>query len=251
MTNVAGFAPELIQALRSAAHIAALTGAGISAESGVPTFRQAQTGLWARFDPAELATLEAFVSQPKLVWDWYAWRRELVARARPNAGHLALAEMARRARHFTLITQNVDGLHQTAGSAEVIELHGSLLRSKCLAEGTPVDEWPDTADAPPRCPRCGAMLRPDVVWFGEMLPPAALQAAWAAAEASSVFLSVGTSATVEPAASLPDVAARAGALVVEVNPEDTPLTGRADYSVRGLAGEVLPALVRAAWPGAE
>ncbi|MBI2313411.1 MAG: NAD-dependent deacylase [Betaproteobacteria bacterium] len=233
--------------MRSAKRVAALTGAGISAESGVPTFRDAQTGLWARYRPEELATPEAFLRDPKLVWEWYEWRRGIVGKARPNPGHVALAEMERHIPHFTLITQNVDGLHREAGSRRVLELHGNIRRTKCFDENLVVESWPDTGEVPPRCPRCGGLLRPDVVWFGEMLPEADLTAAVEAAENCEVFLCVGTSAVVEPAASLPFYALRAGATVVEVNPGKTPLTGRASYSLRGAAGELLPALVAAAW----
>ena len=145
----------LIDALRRARQVAVLTGSGISAESGVPTFRDAQTGLWEKFRPEELATTEAFRRNPRLVWEWYAWRRELVAGAQPNGGHLALAELERRLPRFTLLTQNVDGLHQRAGSRNVIELHGNITRTKCFDENVVVDRWTDTGEVPPRCPRCG------------------------------------------------------------------------------------------------
>src|SRR6058998_2382350 len=161
------FNGDLVAALRGARFIAVLTGAGISAESGLATFRDAQTGLWARFDPRELATSSAFARNPKLVWDWYAWRREHVAAARPNAGHLALAELEQRVPEFALITQNVDGLHQRAGSRNPIELHGNITRTKCFEEDKIVNEWQESRDVPPRCPSCGGRLRPDVVWFGE------------------------------------------------------------------------------------
>jgi NAD-dependent deacetylase len=239
---------ELVQALRSAGKVAVLTGAGVSAESGVPTFREAQIGLWAQYNPEELATPQAFQRDPRLVWEWYAWRRTLVAAASPNPGHIALAEMERRVPEFTLITQNVDGLHHLAGSRAVIELHGNIQRVKCLDECTPIEAWQETDDPPPRCPHCNAYLRPDVVWFGESLPQSALEAAWQAAQTSQIFLSVGTSSVVEPAASLPYLARRQGAVIVEVNPAPTPLTSQANFSLRGLAGVVLPALVAAAWP---
>ena len=238
----------LIVALRAARFVAALTGAGISAESGLATFRDAQTGLWARFDPRELATPSAFARNPKLVWDWYAWRRECVAAAQPNAGHVALAELERRAPGFALITQNVDGLHQRAGSRKLVELHGSIARVKCSREGTIVERWHASADDVPRCANCGALLRPDVVWFEEMLPAAALAAAEDAARCCNVLLVVGTSAEVYPAAALPALAKRGGAIVVEINPDTTPLSGMADYVLRGAAGVVLPALVAAVWP---
>jgi NAD-dependent deacetylase len=234
---------ELVKVLQSARHVLVLTGAGVSAESGVPTFRQAQTGLWAKYDPEELATPQAFQRNPKLVWEWYAWRRELVARAKPNPGHLALAQLEAhltgRPSRFTLITQNVDGLHQQAGSQNVIELHGNINRTTCFNENIVVDSWPATAEIPPRCPRCGGMLRPDVVWFGETLPPRALEAAFEAAHTCDVFLSIGTSALVHPAASLPYTARQNGAMLVEVNPEQTPLTSIATYALSGPAGQVL------------
>ncbi len=241
---------KLVEILRNARRVTALTGAGISAESGIPTFRDAQTGLWAQYRPEDLATSQAFQRDPRLVWDWYAWRRQLVAQAEPNPGHYALAEMELRVPAFTLITQNVDGLHQRAGSGsrfEVLELHGNIQRVKCFKEGRVVQHWPETDEAPPHCPRCGALLRPDVVWFGEALPAEALAAAWEAARLSQVFISIGTSGLVEPAASMPYLALKAGAVVVEINPNETPLTGSVPYALRGPSGEILPALVRAIW----
>jgi NAD-dependent deacetylase len=220
-----------------------LTGSGISAESGVPTFREAQTGLWERFDPQELATPEAFERDPGLVWDWYAWRRSLVAQAAPNPGHLALAEMQDLGQKFTLVTQNVDGLHQRAGSRGVIELHGNILRTRCSVEGVDVEEY-EEGESPPVCPFCGAPLRPDVVWFGEMLPSEALDAASEAARGADLFLSVGTSSLVYPAAALPHEALESGATLVEINPGETPLTPHAEYALRGPAGDVLPRLIR-------
>lgn len=241
-----GMIPDaLCRALRDARHVVAMTGAGMSAESGVPTFRDAQTGMWARFRPEELATPQAFRRDPRRVWEWYAWRRELVARAAPHAGHGALVELERRAKRFTLITQNVDGLHRRAGSARVLELHGNLERSVCSAERTVMDSWQETGEVPPRCPRCGAPLRPDVVWFGEPLPQAAITEAFAAAAECDVFLCIGTSAQVQPAASLPVEALARGAAVVEVNPEPTPLTAHATHVLAGAAATVLPALLRA------
>jgi NAD-dependent deacetylase len=233
----------LISALRRSSRTVVLTGSGISAESGVPTFREAQIGLWERFDPQELATPEAFERDPGLVWDWYAWRRKLVAQAAPNPGHLALAEIQDLAQNLTLVTQNVDGLHQRAGSRDVIELHGNIGRTKCTVEGTEVEEY-DEGGSPPTCLSCGAPLRPDVVWFGEMLPPGALDAASEAARGADLFLSVGTSSLVYPAAALPYEALESGAALVEINPEETPLTPHADYVLRGPAGDVLPRLIR-------
>ncbi len=233
--------PALVSALRDAGRVVVLTGSGVSAESGVPTFREAQTGLWENFDPQQLATPEAFARDPELVWRWYAWRRELVDSARPNPAHEALAEMERRVPSFTLVTQNVDGLHQEAGSENVVELHGNILRSRCPFEGETVEPG-ETEAAPPPCPNCGAPLRPDVVWFGEMLHPGALEAASEAAQSCDLFFSIGTSSLVYPAAALPYEALESGATLVEVNPDETPLTPHAAYSLRGPAGSVLPGL---------
>jgi NAD-dependent deacetylase len=230
-------------AIARAGYVAVLTGAGISAESGLATFRDAQTGLWARFDPRELATPSAFASNPKLVWDWYAWRRQQVAAAQPNDAHHALAELERRVPRFLLITQNVDGLHQRAGSRNVVELHGNIRRVKCSREGTIVDHWEPRGEAVPRCAACGALLRPDVVWFEEMLPSEALARAEAAARECDVLLVVGTSAEVYPAAALPDYAQQSGAIAIEINPDSTPLSAAADHVLRGAAGALLPALV--------
>jgi NAD-dependent deacetylase len=243
------FSDELLQIVQTAVRVTVLTGAGVSAESGVPTFRQAQTGLWAQYDPHELATPTAFRRNPKLVWDWYAWRRELVGRAQPNPAHLALVEIARRVPTFTLVTQNVDNLHQRAGSQNVIELHGNITRIKCAGDGRIITSthWTDGDDTPPRCPDCNHYLRPDVVWFGENLPRAALEWAIQSAQESDLFFSIGTSALVQPAASLPVLALENGATLVEVNPDETPLTRLADYALHGPAGEVLPALVDAVW----
>jgi len=232
--------------LDHATSVAVLTGAGISAESGIPTFRDALTGLWEKFRPEELATPEAFEANPKLVWDWYAWRRGIVANAQPNAGHRALVALEQQCRKhevdFTLVTQNVDGLHRAAGSLRVVELHGNIRRVKCFDRHHPVESWTEGAEVP-ACPRCGSLLRPDVVWFGEGLPPEALASAVAAARTCDVFLCVGTSTVVEPAASLPFIALEAGARVIEVNPQPTPLSARASVSLRGAAGEILPLLV--------
>ena len=251
MSEPTSIPAELIARLRQARRVAVLTGAGISAESGVPTFRQAQTGLWARYDPQQLATPQAFRRQPQLVWDWYAWRRGLVAGVEPNPGHFALAEIERRVPQFTLITQNVDSLHQRAGSRAVLELHGNISRTTCSREGRVVEAWPESDERPPRCPHCGAFLRPDVVWFGEALPAEVLEAAIAATRTADVFLTIGTSGLVHPAASLPLLAARQGAVTVEVNPEETPLSEEMTYCLRGPSGVLLPALVAAVWPDKE
>jgi NAD-dependent deacetylase len=241
----------LARALARARFVAALTGAGVSAESGVPTFRDALTGLWAKFDPRELATPAAFERNPKLVWDWYAERRAQLAHVAPNAAHRALVAIERHAPRFLLATQNVDGLHAKAGSRNLVELHGNIARVRCAREGTVVARWDDAFDElPPRCRHCGAFLRPDVVWFDELLPAAALAAAEDAARSCDILLVVGTSAEVYPAASLPAGAHDAGAIVVEINPQPTPLSAGADYALRGPAGSLLPALLKAAWPDA-
>lgn len=232
---------ELIEKLAQARRVAVLTGAGISAESGIPTFRDALTGLWANYDPQELATPEGFARNPKLVWEWYAVRRARIAGVQPNPGHLALAALEQRYADFTLVTQNIDSLHQRAGSHEVIELHGNIARVKCTREDIIVSEFAED-ESPPRCP-CGAYLRPDVVWFGEMLPAGALARAEEAAERCEMFLSIGTSAEVYPAAELPLRALSAGATVVEINPERTALTRHAHFALPGAAGVVLPQLL--------
>lgn len=239
-----------VKVLRDARCVGVLTGAGISAESGIPTFRDAQTGLWTRFRAEDLATPEAFERDPGLVWNWYHHRRGLMAQARPNAGHRALVDLERHVDRVTVITQNVDGLHQLAGSREVWELHGNLRRVVCSRERTVVETGGGEAagDEPPRCPRCGAFLRPDVVWFGEILPADALEAGFAAAEASDAFLSVGTSNLVYPAASIPWIAAERGTPVIVVNPDVAGQgTGRGVHHLPGRAGEVLPALVQEAF----
>lgn len=234
---------HLLNILKDAQRVAVLTGAGISAESGVPTFRQAQTGLWAQHDQEDLATPQAFLRQPRLVWDWYEFRRSQIARAAPNPGHIALARLENLFPSFILITQNVDGLHQQAGSRDVIELHGNIWRNKCSQDGLPVEISGKALEMPPRCPRCAGLVRPDVVWFGEALPTEALQAAWEAARASQVFFSIGTSALVYPAAGLPYQALEAGATLVEINLQPTPLSKVAHFTINGLAGEILPALL--------
>jgi len=236
------------QRLGEARRVAVLTGAGISAESGIPTFRDAQTGLWAQFDPMQLATEEGFRADPSLVWRWYAWRRTLVGQAQPNAGHRALAAAEARFEWLRVITQNVDGLHERAGSTGLIELHGNILRTVCLEHCGFMEDSPARCPPgePPRCPRCGAWLRPAVVWFGEMLDPTALDEAAAAAERCDVMLVVGTSGLVYPAAGLPASARRAGADVITVNPEPTDLDELAAIRIRGRAAEVLPRLLEAA-----
>jgi len=238
--------------LAEAERVAVLTGAGISHESGVPVFR-GPGGLWRQYRPEDLATPEAFARDPRLVWEWYDWRRSVVAQAEHNPAHRALVELERRAREFTLITQNVDGLHERAGSRRVLKLHGDLWTLRCLGCGAEkIDRTVPLPELPPRCSlrlrsgqACGGLLRPGVVWFGESLPADVLQQAMAAAARAQVFLVVGTSAVVQPAASLPLVARQAGARVVEINLEPTPLTDIVDASFLGKSGELLPRLLEA------
>lgn len=241
--NAFAFSEELLEKLRKATRVAVLTGAGISAESGVPTFR-GKDGLWKKFRPEELANFDAFIRNPQLVWEWYQYRRRLISEVEPNPGHRALVELEKLLPDFAVITQNVDGLHQRAGSRKVIELHGNILRNRCIECGKVTYEVDFPKDDVPHC-ECGGLIRPDVVWFGELLPEEALEQAYMYARTSNMFFSVGTSAVVQPAASLPLEAKRYGAYVVEINTESTPLTPYADEHLRGKAGEVLPKLVEA------
>jgi len=230
--------------LRAARRVLVLTGAGVSAESGVPTFR-GPGGLWRQYRPEDLATEEAFARDPSLVWEWYAWRRETIAPLRPNDAHRAIAVLEGRTPEFLLATQNVDGLHATAGSSRMVELHGTIWSLRCTGcRREAEDRRVPLPELPPRC-ECGALLRPGVVWFGEALPQEALERAFEAARAAEVVLVVGTSSLVYPAAALPQVARAAGAFVIEVNPEATPLSETADVSLRGTAASVVPGLVEA------
>lgn len=245
MSNNFNFPDIFIQKLRSAKKVVVLTGAGVSAESGVPTFREAQTGLWAKYDPQELATPQAFQRNPKLVWEWYDWRRSLVSKAAPNPGHTALVDLTSLVPEFTLITQNVDGLHQRAGSKNVLSLHGNIMETKCYNNDHFVEKLPESEDVPPKCPTCGSLLRPNVVWFGENLPAVALHTAVRASQACDIFFSIGTSALVHPASSLPMYAMENKAMFVEINPQPTPLTRWADVVLTGASGEILPAMINA------
>lgn len=236
------FTETLIQRLKRAQRVAVLTGAGISAESGVPTFRGAD-GLWQKFKPEELANFDAFMKNPQLVWEWYQFRRKLIAEVKPNAGHFALVELEQFFPEFTLITQNVDNLHQLAGSQNVCELHGNIMRNRCVDCNKIIrDLEPEAAPVLLRC-ECGGMIRPDVVWFGEMLPERALQTAFDAARQVDVFLTVGTSAQVQPAASLPVEARRGGAWVVEINLERTVISNFVSETILGSSGAILPQLL--------
>jgi NAD-dependent deacetylase len=226
--------------IRNAKRIAVLTGAGISSESGVPTFR-GKDGLWRQFRAEDLATPEAFSRDPKLVWEWYNWRRGLIGKVEPNPAHTILAKWETVFPEFALITQNVDGLHVKAGSKNILELHGNIWKLRCTKEGTITENHATPlADVPPRCPACGEMLRPHVVWFGESLDPSILHRVFALCSHCDVMLVIGTSAFVQPAASLPFYASDAGAKIIEINPEPTPLTSLVNLSLQGKAGEILP-----------
>ena len=233
-----------------AKQITILTGAGVSKESGVPTFRDALDGLWAKFDPQQLATRAAFSTNPKLVWDFYEYRRDIMRPAQPNPGHYALAELQRRYPATRIITQNVDDLHERAGSADVIRLHGSIATNKCFyncrGDPTPVDvtqiEW-DKQSGPPPCPHCGRWVRPDVVWFGEMLPPDALLRAKELLAKTDVMLVIGTSGLVSPAAEMPRRAKDGGATIIEINPDYSMITRIADLKLEAPSGEALPQIM--------
>ena len=264
---------EILARLRSANNVVIFTGAGMSAESGIPTFRDRGTGLWENVDPLEVATPQAFQANPQRVWDWHVQLAKSVRQAVPNAGHLAIAELQARRNRVTVITQNIDNLHQAAGSRHVVELHGNLLRLKSFVDedglfssgATPVicrvcdgyalrddfDPYADREDfraltleagSVPSCPGCGALLRPDVVMFGEPLNPADLEAAWSAVDQCDALICVGTSLEVEPAASLPWQALNRGVLVIEINPVQTSLSKQADLYLAGSAAVVLPTL---------
>ena len=270
--------PSVLHRVKAATHVCVFTGAGISAESGIPTFRERSEGLWAKHDPMEVATPEAYKKNPQLVWDWHVHLAEKVRQASPNAGHQAVAKLQALVPKVTVITQNVDNLHQDAGSCDVLELHGSLFRLTAFVdknvvfsdEQPPVichlckgyavweqcDHFADRSDLEelklatgrvPRCPACGAFLRPDIVWFGEMLNPQVLEGAMDAADTCDVLICVGSSLEVEPAASLPYRALRRGAVVVEINPVPTALSAAADASLIGKAGDILPRLLSQVW----
>ena len=227
--------------LGGARSVVVSTGAGMSKESGIPTFRDAPNALWENFDPEKLASPEGFLSDPPLVWRWYEDRRRMISTAQPNAGHAAIARLEGYFDRFVVVTQNIDDLHRKAGSNNIIEMHGNIFRFKCFDMGHPVDELPRDDRVPPRC-RCGSLIRPDVVWFGELLPEEAVERAYKALENCDVMLVVGTSGVVYPVAGFPGVARRAGARIIEINPEETPITRLADVFLEGTAGEVLPRL---------
>ncbi len=228
--------------LSAAKSVCSLTGAGISAESGIPTFR-GEDGLWKNYRAEQLATFSAFLQDPRLVWEWYDWRRGIIASKDPNAGHEVLAGWEEFFPDFALITQNIDGLHQRAGSQNVIELHGNIWNHRCVDENTIIENHDvPLEEIPPRCEKCGALMRPHVVWFGESLDASVLHKSFQLSSSCDVMFSIGTSAVVQPAASLPLSAAEAGAKVIEINPDPTPISGLVDFSFRAKSGELLPIL---------
>jgi NAD-dependent deacetylase len=248
---------EIISKLRCAKRVMVFTGAGVSAESGIPTFRDALNGLWEKFKAEELDNINAFKNNPSLVWGWYEWRRMQILQARPNPAHLAIAALVNLVPRLTLVTQNVDDLHERAGNLDVIHLHGRINKPFCFACKRPYIFLPGIPDepeggrhlAPPRC-KCGGMIRPGVVWSGESLPEIDWDAANDAAYHCDVFLCIGTSSSVKPAAKLPYIAFQRGATVIQVNPNSTALDGFSHLNLQGAAGEVLPYLFEKVWGSA-
>lgn len=253
-----GIPKSLTIALQNANHVVVFTGAGVSVESGIPTFRDALTGLWERFNAQDLATPEAFLKDEELVWGWYEWRRMKVLRAQPNPAHLAIAALAKHVRKLTVVTQNVDDLHERGGSTNVLHLHGSLHAPRCASCGrahvlgstTPEEPEDGRRLRPPQCVHCHASIRPGVVWFGEQLPEEAFARAFDAARTCDLLFSIGTSGVVQPASLLPMNARQAGARVVHVNPMRPPLDEAWDWSLQGAAGRVMPRVLRSAFPSA-
>lgn len=243
---------QAAEQIRASHNLVVLTGAGVSKESGVPTFRDAVDGLWAQYDPMKLATYNAFLEDPKLVWDWYEYRRSMVQKAQPNPGHAALTKLQQQFPSLKIITQNVDDLHERAGSQHVIHLHGNIAESKCFfdCQGDPtlIDisqlEW-DHEAGPPACPHCGRWVRPNVVWFGEILPDRPLRAASVASRSADVMMVIGTSGLVTPAATLPAIARQSGAHIIEINPVDSAITRIAHIKLTGPSGEILPQILEA------
>ena len=234
---------EVVGKLKNCSKVVVLTGAGISAESGVPTFR-GKEGLWGKFKPEQLASMDAFMSNPKIVWEWYNWRRELIAKVKPNAGHVALVNLENMIAEFTLVTQNVDNLHVLAGSKSILELHGNIYRNKCMdCSALYEDEGDINPERIPTCSLCNGKIRPDIVWFGEMLDSDIINRAFLKAEEAELFFVVGTSALVHPAATLPIVAQQHGAILVEINVERTALSDIVDFHFEGKSGQFLPKLV--------
>jgi NAD-dependent deacetylase len=245
------FSDRLLSKLKSASSVVAFTGAGISAESGVPTFR-GEDGIWNKLKPEELANFDAFLRNPERVWEWYSHRKQIMASIQPNPGHVALAELERFIPSTVVVTQNIDNLHQRAGSRTVFELHGNIERNYCIGCGKYyTDDALPVRGQVPRCSACSGLVRPDVVWFGELLPADQWEKSVAAIRRADVFLAVGTSAIVYPAASLPRLAKQSGAYLVEINIEPTELSSAADELILGKSGEVLPSLLEACWGKAD
>jgi NAD-dependent deacetylase len=233
---------QAIEFMTSAHSFAVLTGAGVSKESGIPTFRDAQTGLWAKYDPEQLASPSGFREDPALVWQWYDMRRQKLADVKPNPGHYAIAELEQAVEHLVVLTQNVDGLHKVAGSKNVVELHGNISSFHCFERNHVAVDIPFGLSDPPVC-HCGSLIRPSVVWFGEALPEDALQKAFDAAERCDVMFVIGTSGLVHPAASLPFITKRKGGVVIEINPDETPITAVANVFIQEASGTAMPALL--------
>lgn len=233
---------EAAELLKSAGRVTVLSGAGISAESNVPTFR-GKDGLWKNYRAEELATPEAFRARPAFVWEWYGYRQQIILKCDPNPAHYTLAEMEKHFREFTLITQNVDGLHERAGSKKILEMHGNIFKARCTKENT-ISDFVLGDDPLPKCKKCSALLRPHIVWFGESLDPDVLDQSFTLASESDLFMVIGTSAMVQPAASLPMIAAQSDIPVIEINPDQTPLSPYMTVSIQGKAGEVLPEIFR-------
>ncbi|MBV7477511.1 NAD-dependent deacylase [Pseudomonas sp. PDM31] len=242
---------QAVDVLQKAKKVVFFTGAGISADSGIPTYREKLSGVWAGFDPRDLETAKAFRKNPGLVWGWYLWRRLRVAQAEPNPAHLAVARLANSQRQVSVITQNIDDLHERAGSLNVVHLHGSLAMPKCFACHRPAVVSPDHSAVPdngaliepPRCPRCNGKMRPAVVWYEEDLPPQAWKAAVLLVKDCDLLISVGTSGIVMPAAGLPDLALASGASVIHVNKADVAMGEEREFMLMGAAAEVLPMLL--------
>ena len=237
-----GILKKVKDIINSAEYVAVLTGAGISAASGVPTFR-GKDGLWKQYRAEDLATPQSFRRNPQLVWQWYDWRRSLIAKCKPNKGHYALVELENRKKHFALITQNVDGLHQLAGSKSILELHGNIWRTRCTQCGDIREDRRVPIPILPHCEKCGGLLRPDIVWFGESLNHNILNSSFEALKQCNVFITVGTSAIVQPAASFLSIAKQNGAITIEINLDKTPNSDLADYSLIGKADEILPQII--------
>ena len=243
----------LIEKLKNARHVVVFTGAGVSAESGIPTFRDDMTGFWQNFSSEKLATKQGFLQDPALVWGWYEWRRHKVLQAQPNPAHQVIAKLAEHYAKFSVITQNVDDLHERAGSQNVRHLHGNLQQGRCIAcykpyehtNNEPIAALAECKIEPPRCQHCGDLIRPSVVWFGERLPVDILSEAEDEAEICDVMLIIGTSASVYPAANIPLIAIRYKPTTVQINATPTKLDSQVDFNLSGKAGEILPLLFEA------